>query len=439
MDWERIKEKVTHEVLQQLQAAQTGAPAPQAAAAPAVAQAAPTVGDDFRTDVLVVLAGPAADKAVALVEALSGSAKVTVVAEAGAGLPGAITTGNESTARRLVKGAARILAPVVTTSTAAKVSRLAGTDLPTEVLVQAALQGKPVTMAREALTLPAEANWTVRRKVEETVTALRTLGFTVAELADLVPAQRPAPAAVQPARAEVAATAPATDYDQELARMIDHTLLKPEATADQVRKLCAEARGYNFMSVCVNPTWVALAAEALKGSQVKVCTVIGFPLGATTSEVKAFETAETIRQGATEVDMVVNVGALKSGQHDKVLADIQAVVNAARGKALTKVIIETSLLTDAEKVKACELSKQAGADFVKTSTGFSTGGATVEDIALMRRTVGPEMGVKASGGIRDYDASIAMVTAGATRIGASASINIVKRVKAQPAAGKDKY
>ncbi|HLN64088.1 MAG TPA: deoxyribose-phosphate aldolase [Symbiobacteriaceae bacterium] len=224
-----------------------------------------------------------------------------------------------------------------------------------------------------------------------------------------------------------------------MARMIDHTLLKPEATADQVRKLCAEAREYNFMSVCVNPTWVALSAEELKGSPVKVCTVIGFPLGATTTEVKAFETAETIRQGATEVDMVINVGALKSGQYDKVLADIKAVVDAARGKALTKVIIETCLLTDEEKVKACELSKQAGADFVKTSTGFSTGGATAQDIALMRRTVGPDMGVKASGGIRDYDTAKAMADAGATRIGASASINIAKRVKAQPAPAKDKY
>ncbi len=431
MEWDRIKEKVTNEVMQQLQAAQAGAPA-----APA------SVGDDFRTDLLVVMAGPITDKAVALVEALSGANKVTVVAPEGAGRLNApvVTTGNEATARRLVKGAGRIVAPVISTTTAAQVSRLIGGDLAAEVLVQAALLGKSANIAREALAVPAEANWTVRRKVEETVTTLRTLGFHVTDLADLTPTATAAkPAAAQPARAEVAAATVPGDYDREIARMIDHTLLKPEATADQVRKLCAEAREYSFMSVCVNPTWVALSAEELKGSSVKVCTVIGFPLGATTTEVKAFETAEAIRQGATEVDMVVNVGALKSGQYDKVLADIKAVVDAARGKALTKVIIETCLLTDEEKVKACELSKQAGADFVKTSTGFSTGGATAQDIALMRRTVGPDMGVKASGGIRDYDTAKAMVDAGATRIGASASINIAKRVKAQPAPAKDKY
>ncbi|HYF81126.1 MAG TPA: deoxyribose-phosphate aldolase [Symbiobacteriaceae bacterium] len=221
--------------------------------------------------------------------------------------------------------------------------------------------------------------------------------------------------------------------------MIDHTLLKPEATAEQIIKLCAEARAYNFMSVCVNPGWVPLAAQELQGSDVKVCTVIGFPLGATSTESKAYETVESIRQGATEVDMVINVGALKSGQYDRVFGDIKAVVDAARGKALTKVIIETGLLTDAEKVKACELSKQAGADFVKTSTGFGPGGATPEDIALMRKTVGPELGVKASGGVRDYEAAMAVVNAGANRIGASASINIVKRVKPQPTAGKEKY
>ncbi|HYF96351.1 MAG TPA: deoxyribose-phosphate aldolase [Symbiobacteriaceae bacterium] len=221
--------------------------------------------------------------------------------------------------------------------------------------------------------------------------------------------------------------------------MIDHTLLKPEATAEQVAKLCREAREYNFMSVCVNPGWVPLAAEQLRGSGVKVCTVIGFPLGATITESKAYETAETIRQGAAEVDMVINVGALKSGQYDRVRSDIKAVVEAARGKALTKVIIETGLLTEAEKVKACELAKEAGADFVKTSTGFGPGGATPEDIALMRRTVGPEMGVKASGGVRDYDAALAVVKAGASRIGASASINIVRRVKPQPAPAKEKY
>ena len=215
------------------------------------------------------------------------------------------------------------------------------------------------------------------------------------------------------------------EYDRALAAMIDHTLLKPEATRDQIIKVCQEAVAYRFASVCVNPYWVPLVAEQLKGSPVKVCTVIGFPLGANTSATKALETAEAVNAGATEVDMVINIGALKSGQVDVVRADIKAVVQAAKPKALVKVIIETCLLTDEEKVTACRLAKEAGADFVKTSTGFSTGGATVADIALMRKTVGPDMGVKASGGIRDVAAARAMVEAGATRIGASASTAIV--------------
>jgi deoxyribose-phosphate aldolase len=221
----------------------------------------------------------------------------------------------------------------------------------------------------------------------------------------------------------------------ELNRMIDHTLLKPEATKAQIEKLCAEAKEYHFMSVCVNPTWVKHAAELLAGTDVKVCTVIGFPLGANTPAVKAFETAQAIQDGATEVDMVINIGALKSGMYDLVLDDIKAVVQAAQGKALTKVIIETCLLTDEEKVKACELAKEAGADFVKTSTGFSTGGATAADIALMRKTVGLEMGVKASGGVRDTATAKAMVEAGANRIGASASVAIVTG----QSAGEGKY
>lgn len=209
-----------------------------------------------------------------------------------------------------------------------------------------------------------------------------------------------------------------------LNRFIDHTQLKPEATKAQIEKLCAEAKQYHFMSVCVNPTWVSYSAELLKGSDVKVCTVIGFPLGANSSAVKGFETAQAIQDGATEVDMVINVGALKSGDLDLVRKDIQAVVQAAGG-VLTKVIIETALLTDAEKVTVCQIAKEAGADFVKTSTGFSTGGATAADVALMRKTVGPEMGVKASGGIRDFKTAQAMIEAGANRLGVSASIAIV--------------
>lgn len=215
----------------------------------------------------------------------------------------------------------------------------------------------------------------------------------------------------------------------ELAKMIDHTILKPEATEKEVEKLCNEALEYNFASVCINPSMVEKAAEMLKGSDVKVCTVIGFPLGATTTEVKAFETEDVIKKGATEVDMVINVGKLKEGNLDYVKKDIEAVVNAAKGKALTKVIIETCLLTDEEKVTACKLSKEAGADFVKTSTGFSTGGATAKDIKLMRETVGEELGVKASGGVRSLEDAELMIENGASRIGASASIAICEGTK----------
>ncbi|WP_096199809.1 deoxyribose-phosphate aldolase [Bacillus sp. FJAT-45350] len=210
-----------------------------------------------------------------------------------------------------------------------------------------------------------------------------------------------------------------------LAKMIDHTALKPETTEEQIETLCKEAREYKFASVCVNPTWIETAAELLKDSGVDVCTVIGFPLGASTPETKAFETRDAITKGATEVDMVINIGALQDGNDELVERDIRAVVEAAKGKALTKVIIETCLLTDEEKERACRLAVQAGADFVKTSTGFSSGGATVEDIALMRKTVGPTIGVKASGGVRSLEDANAMINAGATRIGASSGIAIV--------------
>ena len=214
------------------------------------------------------------------------------------------------------------------------------------------------------------------------------------------------------------------------AAMIDHTLLKADATRDQIEKLCAEAKKYVFASVCVNPTWVKYSAELLAGTEVKVCTVIGFPLGASTSAVKAFETKDAIANGATEIDMVINIGALKNGEYDVVRDDIKAVVDAANG-TLVKVIIETCLLTDEEKVKACELSVEAGADFVKTSTGFSTGGATAEDIALMRKTVGPDLGVKASGGVRNLEDMKKMIENGATRIGASSGVAIMEGLTSQ--------
>jgi deoxyribose-phosphate aldolase len=213
---------------------------------------------------------------------------------------------------------------------------------------------------------------------------------------------------------------------KNIAQLIDHTLLKADATKAEIMLLLEEAKQFKFASVCINPKWVKTAAEFLSNTpEVKVCTVIGFPLGATTPEVKAFETKNAIENGAAEVDMVINIGALKDKQYDLVEEDIKAVVDAAKGKALTKVIIETCLLTDEEKVKACELAVKAGADFVKTSTGFSNGGATVEDVALMRKTVGPEIGVKASGGVRSLEDTEAMVKAGATRIGASSGVKIV--------------
>lgn len=213
----------------------------------------------------------------------------------------------------------------------------------------------------------------------------------------------------------------------DLAKMIDHTLLKPDATPDQVAQLCFEARKYGFASVCVNPSYVELCAQLLKGSPVKVCTVIGLPLGATPPEVKAYETRVALEKGATEIDMVINIGALKARDLELVARDIRGVVLTAHAAgALVKVILETCLLTDEEKVLGCLLAKEAGADFVKTSTGFSSGGATVEDVELMRRTVGAQMGVKASGGIRTREDAEKMVKAGATRIGASAGVKIVQ-------------
>lgn len=212
----------------------------------------------------------------------------------------------------------------------------------------------------------------------------------------------------------------------KLAQYIDHTLLKPDATEEKILKICEEAKEYNFASVCVNPFYASLVSEQLKGTSVKTCVVIGFPLGANTKEVKAFEAKDAIKNGAQELDMVINVGALKDKKYDIVKDDIKAVVEAANGNALVKVIIETCLLTKDEIVKACQIAKEAGADFVKTSTGFSTGGAKVEDVKLMRETVGPDMGVKASGGIRTTKDAKALIEAGATRIGASASIAIVQ-------------
>ncbi len=234
--------------------------------------------------------------------------------------------------------------------------------------------------------------------------------------------------------------------EPNLAKMIDHTLLKPDATQDQIAQLCFEARKHGFASVCVNPTWVTLCAQLLQGSPVKVCTVIGFPLGASAPEVKSFETQNAIDHGATEIDMVINIGALKARDLDAVAKDIRGVVNTAHARgAIVKVIIEAVLLTDEDKTVACLIAKEAGADFVKTSTGFASGGATVHDVALMRRVVGPDLGVKAAGGVRTFEDAEQMIQAGATRIGASAGVKIIQgpspevTTPAAPAAAAKNY
>jgi deoxyribose-phosphate aldolase len=236
--------------------------------------------------------------------------------------------------------------------------------------------------------------------------------------------------AMEAGASRFSATLGITHVDGDIARTIDHTILKPDATQAQIAQLCHEARQYGFAAVCVNPTHVNLCSDLLKGTDVAVCTVVGFPLGATPPEVKAYEAQQAIADGATEIDMVINIGALKGGEYDLVERDIAMVTRTCHnGDALCKVIIEAALLTDDEKVKACELAKKAGADYVKTSTGFGPGGATVADVALMRSVVGPAMGVKAAGGIRTFADAKGMIEAGATRIGASAGVKIVQGAK----------
>lgn len=241
----------------------------------------------------------------------------------------------------------------------------------------------------------------------------------------------------------ISASEKVTRMDPAIAGLIDHTLLKPDATESDIRKVCVEARRFSFASVCVNPYWVPVVASELKSTAVKVCTVVGFPLGASATATKAAEAETAVRAGAQEIDMVINVGELKGGKSDTVRADIRAVVEAShRNGAIVKVILETALLTDEEKAIGCTMSKLAGADFVKTSTGFGGGGATTHDIALMRSVVGPDMGVKASGGVRTLDDLRKMAAAGATRIGASASVKIMQEAagdKSATAGAKSGY
>ncbi len=383
--------------------------------------------------------------------------------------PGGELLGAEVTheLRALVESCEAVYLPTLTLSTASKIAALAGDSAASLMPIYALSRGKTVVAASNSVfglrrdLPPAPEGF--RQRVDALFSELAGLGVQVVDIAQLAgrdPAGSPstgAPRAASVARGggscseacdacgrcaeknepgvrslvqggahRIGAAAGTLVSDRGLAGLIDHTLLKADATEADIRKLCEEAREHRFASVCVNPTNVALAARLLQSSPVKVCTVIGFPLGATTPTAKAIETRDAIANGATEIDMVINVGALKSGDDDLVRRDISAVVEATGGQALVKVILETALLSREEKVKACLLAKMAGAHFVKTSTGFSTGGATAEDIALMRETVGPQMGVKASGGIKSAEDVKTMVAAGATRIGASASVAIAR-------------
>lgn len=360
-----------------------------------------------------------------------------------------------------------VYVPILTLNTASRVVQLQTDNVAGIMIVFAILRGIPVIAATDSIyccqiaehpdRIPAAA----QRKIESMLQILRDYGVQLVPIEQLTSSSVSSPLSVsrdsslpRPVECEkevcdgcgqcvelksgavgtivnsgasrIGASPGVTVKDPGLAGMIDHTLLKADATEEQIRKLCEEAKELKFASVCVNPTNVTLASRLLQGTPVKVCTVIGFPLGAATSTVKAMETRDAIANGANEIDMVVNVGALKSGNDQLVEDDIRAVVNAAKGRAIVKVILEMALLTREEKIKGCEIAKKAGADFVKTSTGFGPGGATAEDVALMRQTVGPTMGIKAAGGIRTAEDAEKMVAAGATRIGASASVAIVQ-------------
>jgi len=350
------------------------------------------------------------------------------------------------------------------------VAKLAGlvADTPTTIVLFNALKaGKPVFVTTDGL-LPWFFNGTVTSKIQGYLKEIESYGIRVIGSDALTEGGSPSVAGVKgplpssdtdcrecpwaghcarlcPDRVtavidagatRIAASAGIEAPPRDIGRMIDHTLLKPDATEADVRKLCDEARRFNFASVCVNPSWVKLCKQLLTGTRVMVCTVVGFPLGATSPESKGAETHQAIMDGADEIDMVINVGALKAGDNAKVLEDIKSVVRSAAGHTV-KVILETGLLNDEEKRRGCEISVDAGAHFVKTSTGFGPGGATPEDIALMRSVVGPKIGVKASGGVRDYETARKMVAAGASRIGASASIAIVKGSKGEKVTSGD--
>ena len=369
-----------------------------------------------------------------------------------------ITEYSEEYFEKILGGCEVIYVPILSLNTAAKAAAMNADTLGTITIVFGLMYNKTVIAARDSIYCCQIEKETIPqvmvRRIEVIIDQLRDMGVIMVDIHNLTDrkaivrqstesrsytigtagkdtdhhgkSQVAVKALVNGGASRITSETGINGYDMGLTQYIDHTNLRADATDDEIRTLCEEAKKFNFASVCVNPTNVAKSAEYLRGSPVKVCTVIGFPLGATTPTVKAIETRDAIANGAEEVDMVINVGALKSGNDDLVREDIEAVVNAAKGKAIVKVILETALLTKEQIVKGSLLTKLSGADFVKTSTGFSTAGALVEDIALMRKTVGPDMGVKAAGGIRTQEIAEQMIKAGATRIGASASIAIVK-------------
>jgi len=360
--------------------------------------------------------------------------------------------------KELIESYDAVVIPVLSLNTASKISKLITDNFVTNLIITGLLLGKKVIAFKKFL-LPEDVipSAGIKSGIDNIVQRLElfgvefidenlkitsdrvtcVLGETDCNACGLCVVKREEDVRklIDAGVIRVSATTPIKEVPSELARYIDHTLLKPDATEEQIKKLCEEAKKYGFASVCVNPCWVEYATKLLEDSDVKVCTVIGFPLGATSAQTKVFEAEQAIRHGASEIDMVINVGALKSKNYALVEEDIRGVVEVARKYgALVKVIIETCLLTDEEKVAACSIAKSAGAHFVKTSTGFGSGGATLHDVELMRRVVGENVGVKASGGIRDFQKALDMIKAGATRIGASASVAIIQGTK-----GTSKY
>jgi len=479
MDSDDVVRRITSEVIKRLGADSPNATSPAVAPKPASGGASVCpegqkalvllTGGDRKLDQVLLQLERIAERSVATTVVLSPTAQQVVgVPAVRRAAPGAEVV-TEGEVERLLEGVGAIYMPNMSLNAASKIGRLAPDSLVSILAVQGLMRGLPMVAANDSL-VPASVDAGrvpagVRDILDKLLTNLKSMDVKICEI-ELLLGPGPvvdgvtgeikanpectmalngdcgacglcvenSPKAVQAivdSGADRISAAPGSvPASGNMASYIDHTLLKADATEAEIRKLCEEAREHVFASVCINPGWVSLAAQMLAGSPVKVCTVIGFPLGATTPTAKAIETRDAIANGANEIDMVINVGALKSGDDELVRRDIEGVVQAAKGQALVKVILETALLSREEKVKASLLAKMAGADFVKTSTGFSTGGATVEDIALMRQTVGPDMGVKASGGIRDRETADAMIAAGATRIGASASVAIATGAKA---------